>query len=215
MIDITNLSKSYNGYSVLKNVNMRLEKGQVIGFVGENGSGKSVLLKMICGFVRPDSGKIIVQGKEIGKDLDFPDKTGIMIEEPGFFQAYSARQNMRLFAAHRNKLSYEEIDDFIKMVGLEPKDRKPVGKYSMGMRQRLCFAQALMEDPDLLILDEPFNALDKKWAEWMKNKIKSYSNRNRLVILTSHRQEDIDELCTASYRFNDFNVIELHSNKHE
>ena len=170
---------------------------------------------MICGFVRPDSGKIIVQGKEIGKDLDFPDKTGIMIEEPGFFQAYSARQNMRLFAAHRNKLSYEEIDDFIKMVGLEPKDRKPVGKYSMGMRQRLCFAQALMEDPDLLILDEPFNALDKKWAEWMKNKIKSYSNRNRLVILTSHRQEDIDELCTASYRFNDFNVIELHSNKHE
>lgn len=104
---------------------------------------------------------------------------------------------MRLFAAHRNKLSYEEIDDFIKMVGLEPKDRKPVGKYSMGMRQRLCFAQAFMEDPDLLILDEPFNALDKKWAEWMKNKIKSYSNRNRLVILTSHRQEDIDELCTG------------------
>ena len=215
MIEISDLSKAYNGYTVLKNVNMRLEKGQVIGFVGENGSGKSVLLKMICGFVRPDSGKIIVQGKEIGKDMDFPDKTGIMIEEPGFFQAYSARQNMRLFAAHRNKLSNEEIDDFIRMVGLEPKDRKPVGKYSMGMRQRLCFAQALMENPDLLILDEPFNALDKKWAEWMKNKIKSYSNKNRLIILTSHRQEDIDELCTASYFFNDFNVIGLHGNKRE
>ena len=215
MIEISDLSKAYNGYTVLKNVNMRLEKGQVIGFVGENGSGKSVLLKMICGFVHPDSGKIIVQGKEIGKDMDFPDKTGIMIEEPGFFQAYSARQNMRLFAAHRNKLSNEEIDDFIRMVGLEPKDRKPVGKYSMGMRQRLCFAQALMENPDLLILDEPFNALDKKWAEWMKNKIKSYSNKNRLIILTSHRQEDIDELCTASYFFNDFNVIGLYGNKRE
>lgn len=207
MIEIHNLNKSYNRYPILKNVNLKLDAGQIIGFVGANGSGKSVLLKMICGFVHPDSGEILVNGKRIGKELDFPNNTGIMIEEPGFFQAYSARKNLKLFAAHQNKLTNRQIDAALEDVGLVPSECKPVGKYSMGMRQRLCFAQAIMEEPNLLILDEPFNALDKKWANWMKNRILNYISPKRLILLTSHRQEDIDALCTCTYLFENEQVI--------
>ena len=207
MIEIRGLCKTYSGYPVLENVNMHLERGQTAGFVGANGSGKSVLLKMICGFVRPDRGEILVDGKRIGRDRDFPENAGIMIEEPGFFRAYSARQNMRLFAAHRGRLTDPQIDRAIEEVGLDPRERKPVGRYSMGMRQRLCFAQALMEEPELLILDEPFNSLDRKWAAWMREKIRLYRSPGRLILLTSHRQEDIDALCTCTYRFEDGQVI--------
>lgn len=206
MIEITGLNKAYYGYPVLKNVNMTLSRGEVVGFVGANGSGKSVLLKMICGFVPMDSGEITVDGKRIGKDIDFPPNTGMMIEEPGFHQAYSARQNLRLLAAHRNLLTDKQIDEAIEDVGLDPKERKSVGKYSMGMRQRLSFAQAIMEQPALLILDEPFNSLDSKWAAWMRERIKRYASEQRLILLTSHRQEDIDQLCTRTYQFEDGEV---------
>lgn len=187
---------------------MTLNKGEIIGFVGANGSGKTVLLKMICGFIKPDKGEILWEQKQIGKTIDFPAETGIMIDEPGFFQAYSARQNLRLLAAHKNKLTKEQIDEAISMVGLDPNNRKPVGKYSMGMRQRLCFAQAIMENPKLLILDEPFNSLDKEWASWMKERIKQYHSSEKLIIITSHRQEDIDYLCSRTYIFENGDVTE-------
>ena len=132
-----------------------------------------------------------------------------MIEEPGFFQAYSARQNMKLFAAHKGKMSNNQIDEAIEYVGLNAQERKPVGKYSMGMRQRLCFAQAIMEKPDLLILDEPFNSLDQKWAAWVKTEIQNYRTDKRLILLTSHRQEDIDVLCTSVYEFKDGQIQKL------
>ena len=206
MIRIDDVSKSYNGYTVLNKVNMHLLPGQIIGFVGANGSGKSVLLKMICGFIQPDSGKIQVHGKNIGHDCDFPPHTGIMIEEPGFFDAYSARQNLRLFAAHQKKISNQQIDTLIQSVGLNPLDKKPVGKYSMGMRQRLCFAQAIMEEPDLLILDEPFITIDKQWSEWMRSQVRSYASPNRLIILTIHYQDNINALCTCTYHFEDGQV---------
>lgn len=208
MIQVNALSKSYYGYPVLKNVNMTLKRGEIIGFVGANGSGKSILLKMICGFILPDEGTISVDGKLIGKDLDFPPKTGIMIEEPGFFQAYSARQNLRLFASHRGFLSNAQVDEAIAAVGLDPSNRKPVGKYSMGMRQRLCFAQAIMEKPDLLILDEPFNSLDQDWATHVKEEIIKYTSKQRLIILTSHRPDDIESMCTNAYHFENGKVIE-------
>jgi len=210
MIEICHLSKCYHGYPVLQNVNLHLDDGEIVGFVGANGSGKSVLLKIICGLVRADEGEVIVNGERIGRDRDFPERTGIMIEEPGFHEAYSARQNLRLFAAHRNELSPSQIDDAIRSVGLDPANRKPVGKYSMGMRQRLCFAQAVMEEPDLLILDEPLNALDKTWAAWMLRQILDYRSANRLIILTSHRQNDIDTLCTSTYLFEDGQVTRQH-----
>lgn len=209
MIEIVDVHKSYNGYTVLDNVSMHLMPGQIVGFIGANGSGKSVLLKMICGFIRPDKGKILVQGKQVGYDCDFPPHTGIMIEEPGFFNAYSAQQNLRLFAAHQKKVSNQRIDAVIQSVGLDPYDKKPVGKYSMGMRQRLCFAQAIMEEPELLILDEPFITIDKRWSEWMRNQIRDYASPNRLIILTSHYQDDINALCTCTYRFEDGQVSKV------
>lgn len=210
MIEIRNLYKAYHGYPVLEDVNLRLDAGEIVGFVGANGSGKSVLLKIICGFVHADRGEVIVNGKRIGKERDFPERTGIMIEEPGFYQSYCARQNLRLFAAHHNKLTNLQIDAAIRSVGLDPSDRKPVGKYSMGMRQRLCFAQAVMEEPDLLILDEPLNGLDKTWAAWMLNQILGYRSPNRLIILTGHRQDDIDALCTSTYLFESGRVTRQH-----
>lgn len=208
MIQVNALSKSYYGYPVLKNVNMILKRGEIIGFVGANGSGKSILLKMICGFILPDEGTIRVDGKLIGKDLDFPPNTGIMIEEPGFFQAYSARQNLRLFASHRGLLSNAQVDEAIAAVGLDPSNRKSVGKYSVGMRQRLCFAQATMEKPDLLILDEPFNSLDQGWAKYVKEEIIKYASKQRLIILTSHRPDDIESICTRAYHFENGEVTE-------
>lgn len=201
MIEILNVDKSYNGYVVLRDVNLLLRRGNVIGFESDNGSGKTVLLKIICGLIQPDSGMILWNNKTIGKDIDFPLNTGIMIEEPGFYQAYSARANLRLLAAHRKCMDNQEVDEAIKMVGLDPRSRKPVGKYSMGMRQRLCFAQAIMEKPSLLILDEPFNSLDQTWKDWMKRKIIQYASSDNLIILTSHRKEDIDMLCNVIYHF--------------
>ncbi|MEG0639740.1 MAG: ATP-binding cassette domain-containing protein [Clostridia bacterium] len=206
MIEIQGVNKAYHGYPVLSNVSMKLECGEVVGFVGANGSGKTLLLKTICGFIQPDRGKVLFEGKQIGKEIDFPPETGIMIEEPGFYQAYSARQNLRLLASHRGRLNDQQVDAAIASIGLDASSRKPVGKYSMGMRQRLCFAQAVMEQPTLLILDEPFNSLDQKWADWLREEIKRYSSPKRLILLTSHRKEDIDLLCTRTFLFVNGNV---------
>ena len=207
MIDIENVNKAYHGCTVLKDVCMSLPRGEVVGFIGANGSGKTALLKIICGFSRADSGKVLWKNKCIGKDIDFPSGAGIMIDRPGFFPTYSARDNLLLLASHRKKVNKQQVDAAIAMVGLDPHNRKPVGTYSMGMQQRLCFAQAIMEEPELLILDEPFNSLDQKWSEWMKEKIKQYAARDKLIILTGHGMDgEIDYLCTRTYLFHDGTV---------
>ena len=206
MITINHVNKSYNGYQILRDVNMTLQAGQIVGFEGENGSGKTLLLKIICGLVQPDSGEVIWKDKKIGKDIDFPEETGIMIEEAGFFNGFTARENLRLLASYRGRMTNLDVDAAIKMVGLDERSKKPVGKYSMGMRQRLSFAQAMMENPLLLILDEPFNSLDLIWSDWVKKKIKDYLSSERLIIITSHHQNDLDMLCSAIYHFRDGQV---------
>ena len=194
-ISVNCISKHFDKECVLKKVTREFEKGKIHGIVGNNGSGKTVLMKCICGFLFPDEGEVIVAGKHIGKEVDFPGDLGIIIETPGFLPNISGRKNLEILASLNKKIGTKEIEDAITRVGLNPKMKKPVSKYSLGMRQRLGIAQAIMEDPSLLILDEPFNGLDKTGVAEMRKLIKELKNEGKTVLLASHNQADIDELC--------------------
>ena len=195
MIEVQNVNKSFGEEHVLKDVSQNFETGKIHGIVGNNGSGKTVLMKCICGFLKPDSGTIFVNHKQVGRDTDFPEDIGIIIETPGFLPHLSGTQNLKILASLKKKANDYTIRAVLEQVGLDPDMKKPVGKYSLGMRQRLGFAQALMEDPSLLILDEPFNGLDKHGVVHIRNVIKGLRTEGKTVILASHNQVDIDELC--------------------
>lgn len=195
VIEVQNVNKFFGEEHVLKDVSHTFEKGKIHGIVGNNGSGKTVLMKCICGFLRPDNGTIWVNHKEVGRETDFPEDIGIIIETPGFLPQLSGTQNLRILASLQRKANTHTIRAVLEQVGLDPDMKKPVGKYSLGMRQRLGFAQALMEDPSLLILDEPFNGLDKYGVVHIRNVIKGLREEGKTIILASHNQVDIDELC--------------------
>ena len=195
MIEVQNVNKSFGEEQVLKDVSRSFETGKIHGIVGNNGSGKTVLMKCICGFLKPDSGTIFVNHKQVGRDTDFPEDIGIIIETPGFLPHLSGTQNLKILASLQKKANDHTIRAVLEQVGLDPNMKKPVGKYSLGMRQRLGFAQALMEDPNLLILDEPFNGLDKHGVVHIRNVIKGLRTEGKTIILASHNQVDIDELC--------------------
>lgn len=195
MIQIENVCKSFGEEQVLKSVSHTFERGRIHGIVGNNGSGKTVLMKCICGFLRPDTGRILVNGVQIGKDQDFPEDIGIIIETPGFLPHLSGFQNLKLLASLKRRANDYTIKAVLEQVGLDPAMKKPVGKYSLGMRQRLGLAQALMEDPELLILDEPLNGLDKHGTAHIRSIIKGLREEGKTVLLASHNQTDIDELC--------------------
>lgn len=195
VIEVQNLSKSFGEEQVLKGVSRDFEIGKIHGIVGNNGSGKTVLMKCICGFLKPSGGRVLVNGKEVGKDMDFPDDLGIIIETPGFLPNLSGMKNLQILASLKKRASNEVIREVIRKVGLDPDSRKPVGKYSLGMRQRLGLAQALMEDPSILILDEPLNGLDKHGVVHIRELIKSLRAEGKTILLASHNQMDIDELC--------------------
>lgn len=195
VIEVLNVNKSFGEEHVLKNVSHSFEHGKIHGIVGNNGSGKTVLMKCICGFLKPDSGAILVNHKQVGKDTDFPEDIGIIIETPGFLPHLSGTQNLKILASLQKKANVHTIRAVLEQVGLDPDMKKPVGKYSLGMRQRLGLAQALMEDPSLLILDEPLNGLDKYGVVHIRNVIKALRREGKTVILASHNQVDIDELC--------------------
>lgn len=195
VIEVCGVNKYFGEEHVLKDVSHTFEKGKIHGIVGNNGSGKTVLMKCICGFLKPDSGVIYVNHKQVGKETDFPEDIGIIIETPGFLPHLSGTQNLKILASLQKKANALTIRTVLEQVGLDPDMKKPVGKYSLGMRQRLGFAQALMEDPSLLILDEPLNGLDKHGVVHIRDVIKGLRAEGKTVILASHNQVDIDELC--------------------
>lgn len=201
VIVIDKLTKSFKGKTVLEDVNMQLQEGGIYGIVGDNGSGKTVLLKLICGFMKPDSGTVTVNGKVIGKDADFPENTGIIIRAPGFLPNYSGMKNLEYLASIRGKIGKEQIESAMKTVGLDPSSKLRVGKYSLGMKQRLGIAQAIMEDQQLLILDEPMNALDKDAAEEMRKLFLSFKASGKTMLIVSHNEGDISTLCDEVYEF--------------
>lgn len=199
MIQVEHAVKEFKETTALRDVSVQFEKGKIYGLVGRNGSGKTVLLKSICGFLPLTSGTIKVEGKVIGKDIEVPENIGIIIEEPGFLPQYSAKKNLKLLALLRNQISDEEIEGTLEKVGLDPKSKKKVGKFSMGMRQRLGIAQAIMENPRILILDEPTNGLDEVGVKEIRKLLLDLKNEERTIIIASHNAEDISTLCDKVY----------------
>ncbi len=197
MVQVKGVTKSFKETTVLQDVSVELKKGSIYGLIGRNGAGKTMLIKCICGFVIPDKGEIVVNNQRIGKDREVPDSIGIIIENPGFLPQYSGFHNLKFLATIRNKINNEKIYETLELVGLNPKMKKQVGKYSLGMRQRLGIAQAIMEDPDLLILDEPMNGLDNQGVEDMRKLFLSLKEKGKTIILASHSKEDIEVLCDS------------------
>ena len=194
-ISVQNVSKDFGQERVLNSVSRDFEKGKIHGIVGNNGSGKTVLMKCICGFLISTEGTVTVNGKRVGRDVDFPPDLGLIIETPGFLPNLSGAKNLEILASLNKKIGLAEIADSIRRVGLDPPMKTPVGQYSLGMRQRLGIAQAIMEDPALLILDEPLNGLDKHGVREMRDLIKGLKADGKTILLASHNQGDIDELC--------------------
>ena len=198
-IEVKNVGLKIKKDVILKEINVNFEKGKIHGIVGRNGCGKTMLMKCICGFVKPTDGEVFVEGKKIGKDVDFPQNVGIIIETPGFVPYYSGYRNLKILAGLRKKIGKEEIMDILKQVGLEGAENKLVRKYSLGMRQRLGLAQAMMEKPDIFILDEPMNGLDNEGVEEMRVILKGLKEEGKTILLVSHNSEDISILSDEIY----------------
>lgn len=199
MIELKGICKSYKKQEVVKNVTVDFPTGNIVGIVGRNGSGKTVLFKMICGLVKPTGGVIRVDGKELGKDMDFPENMGVIIETPGFLPWQTGFQALWDLAKINKKIGKGEIETTLKQVGLDSKIKTKVGKYSLGMRQRLGLAQAIMEDPDILILDEPMNGLDNRGAEDMRQLLLELKAQGKTILVASHNRDDIEILCDKVY----------------
>ncbi len=195
IIEVNKVYKKFGDSVVLNNINLSLQKGKIHGLIGRNGSGKTMLMKCICGFVPVTKGKIIVNEKQVGKDVGIPKNLGIIIETPGFLPNYSGYRNLKFLADISGRADKQQIIESIKSVGLDPNSKKHVGKYSLGMRQRLGLAQAIMENPDLLILDEPMNGLDKDGVSDMRKYLLNLKEQGKTILIASHSAEDIEILC--------------------
>lgn len=199
IIKVDKVIKKFGSDIALSNVSIEFERGKIYGIIGRNGAGKTVLFKTMIGFLKPTSGRVIVDGKEIGKDTDFADNIGIIIETPGFLSSYSGYKNLEYLASIKNMIGEKEIKESMERVGLDPNSKKKVGKYSLGMRQRLGIAQAIMENPDILILDEPMNGLDNQGVEDVREILLNLKDEEKSIILASHNKEDIEVLCDEVY----------------
>lgn len=205
-IEIKNVSKSFGKKKVLENVSIEIPQGRTVGIVGKNGSGKSVLMKLLCGFEKPNKGKIVINGADIGRSDRYPENIGVFINSPGFVSFYTGFQNLKYLADIQGRINDEKICSTMEMVGLDPSDRTKVKNYSLGMKQKLGIAQAIMEDQELIILDEPFNALDFRTYEEIKHIIRELKADGRTILLISHNFEDIEELCDDVYMIENRNL---------
>ena len=201
MIELREVCKQFGTAPVLANINASFEDGRIHGLIGRNGSGKTALLKCICGLIRPTAGTILISGKQLGKDIEMPESFGALIENPGFLPNYSGEANLSFLMSVNTPVVREKVQQAIKLVGLENDRKKHVGKYSLGMRQKLGIAQVIMEDPMLMIFDEPMNGLDNTSVLQMRALFKCLRDRKRTILLASHNAQDIDELCDHVYSF--------------
>jgi ABC-2 type transport system ATP-binding protein len=194
-IEIINYTKNLSHNCVLNNISLTLESGHIYGFTGKNGSGKTMLMRAVCGLITPSSGEVRIDGKVLGRDISFPESVGVLIENPGFTSSFSGFKNLKFLAQIQNRINDEDIKSAMENVGLDPEDKKSFRKYSLGMKQKLGIAAAIMEKPKLLILDEPFNALDEETVNKIRGIIKSYKSKDHIVILSCHDRDEIDSLC--------------------
>lgn len=209
-IELRKVSKSFGHRRILREVSLSVERGKTVGLVGTNGSGKSVLFKILCGFEKPDKGGVYVRCRQLGKNgRDFPDNMGVFINSPGFIGIYSGFQNLKFLADIQGRIGEEEIVEAMDKVCLDPSDKTKVDHYSLGMKQKLGLAQAIMEGQDILVLDEPFNALDYKTHEDVRTIIRMLKAEGKTIILTSHRYKDIEQLCDQVYSIEDGRLMPI------
>ena len=202
MIKLEQVTKGYQGNPLFADVDLTIQKGDIGGITGPNGSGKSVLFKMICGFIHPDAGTITVRNEQLGPTRRFPENVGVIIDRPGYIAHKSGFENLKQLAAIRTVITDADIEQAMRTVGLQPGNRQKVKQYSLGMKQKLAIAQAIMEQQDILILDEAFNALDHDSVLRLRELLLSFKKEGKTIILTSHNQQDIDALCDSVYRIN-------------
>lgn len=197
-IELKNVSKEINGNLILNNVNLNFYKGKIYGIKGKNGSGKTMLFRAICGFIKTE-GTIKVDNKVIGKDGSYPERVGVLLENPGFLPNYSGFKNLKYLAEINNKIGDEDIESILKEVGLDPKEKKSFKKYSLGMKQKLGIAQAIMENPEVVILDEPINALDEDSVKKINTMIMKLREENKLILISNHNREELEMICDEIY----------------
>ena len=200
---IKHVSQKFNDRELFSDVNIELKSGNIYGLVGDNGSGKTILMKSILGLIPISAGEICIDSKRIGKDIEFSDNTGFLIEVPSFILDYNQYQNLKLLADINGKIEKQGILNAIESVGLDPNNKEKVRNFSLGMKQRLGVAQAIMENPELLILDEPMNSLDKSGVILIRELIMSLKQEGRIILITSHNSEDIDYLCDYVFEIKD------------
>lgn len=203
VVRLEDYCKSFKSAEVLKNINLTLESGKVIGLKGKNGSGKTMLMRAISGLILPTSGKVYINDKELGRHISFPPSIGILIENPSFISNYTGFKNLKILAYIQNRISDDEIRDAIRKVGLDPDDKRTFKKYSLGMKQRLGIAAAIMERPDIVILDEPINALDEAGAGLIKGLLDELKANGSLIIIACHDTEELNYLSDEIYEIYD------------
>ncbi len=208
-VEIEHVTKKFGSDVVLKDINISMEEGRVYGICGNNGSGKTVLMKCICGFLPVSSGVVRVAGEVVGITVDFPESMGVIIETPGFLMNLSGIRNLEILAGLRGVISKGGIRAAMEQAGLDPDLKKAVSKYSLGMRQRLGIAQAIMEDPRLLVLDEPFNGLDKHGVSDIRALLLELKKQGKTILLPSHNSEDIRILCDQVFEMDGGRIREL------
>ena len=203
VVRLEDYCKSFKSAEVLKNINLTLESGKVIGLKGKNGSGKTMLMRALSGLILPTSGKVYINDKELGRQISFPPSIGILIENPSFISNYTGFKNLKILASIQNRISDDEIRDAIRKVGLDPDDKRTFKKYSLGMKQRLGIAAAIMERPDIVILDEPINALDEAGAGLIKGLLDELKANGSLIIIACHDTEELNYLSDEIYEIYD------------
>ncbi len=206
-LEIKNLSKKFKDVYVLKDINLTFESGKIYGFTGRNGSGKSVLLKIICGFYTPTSGEVLLDNYNYILNNDFPKSTRCLIEKPNFLPDLTGYENLKLLASIENKIGDKEIMDTIEKLNLKEEINKKYSKYSLGTKQKLGIAQVLMEDPELIVLDEPLNGIENDTAKEVRKILNEEKKKDKIIIVASHIKEDIDTLADVVYNI-DNGIVE-------
>lgn len=208
VVKLEHYTKSFKKATVLEDINLTLEGGKVIGLKGKNGSGKTMLMRAISGLILPTSGKVFINDKELGKQISFPPSIGLLIENPSFISNYTGFKNLKILASIQNRIGDEEIKEAIRKVGLDPDDTRTYKKYSLGMKQRLGIAAAIMEKPDIVILDEPINALDEAGAGLIKGILDELKENGSLIIIACHDTEELMFLSDEIYEIYEGHIVD-------
>lgn len=206
-IEIVDMSKKIKGNVVLQDINMKLVSGNIYGFRGQNGCGKTMLMRCICGLIIPTSGKVVINGEELHKDIKIPKSIGALIENPSFLPQYTGFKNLKMLASLTGNIKDDEIILALERVGLDPDDKRNYKKYSLGMKQKLGIANAIMGEPDIIVLDEPINALDEESVENVKKVLLELQEKDKLIVIACHDREELEYLSNVIYEIRSGRVV--------